>query len=232
MNEQKTNHRMTVGIIVLLACVGAVALIPLLRHATKPSTAVPVAIQTPAPAEKPAAAVPEQAPVAATQPAAEPQPAPVEAAAPVPQAQPVAAAPAPDRVIPITALEAQGGIQISHAWLTMGDTEVEIHYAITSYQKAEELAKKGLDSYLIDQTTGAKIPMAQPPPERVTRARSRALSMALMTPEAGGFPPLPYRLQLGRTYAIMVPNRGGLLKVGSKVTVDVGGLPSPVLAVE
>jgi hypothetical protein len=132
-------------------------------------------------------------------------------------------------------VEEQWGIQIASVALTNADTAVDLRYTVVAPERTGQLTGADVEVYLIDQDTGAKLPMitAQPestgssaptpPPSRTTRKMMRL---------AGSFPPPPSRIVEGRSYSLQIPNWGGVLKSGGRVTMVIGGSRAENLIVE
>jgi hypothetical protein len=53
-----------------------------------------------------------------------------------------------------------------------------------------------------------------------------------MMHQAGEFPPPPNRLAAGKTYSLLLPNPGGMVKSGSQVAFVVGNYRTAALTVE
>jgi hypothetical protein len=229
MNPQDTNNHIRPGFVVLLVCLVAVVVVPFWMYKTKSAGVVvetPLAMKSPDVAEtqsnsESAAGEPGGAEiVAVVQPSNSMQPSVVvQPTAPVAPARPAGS----------STLELQRGIQFFDAQLVMDDSMVELHYAVSAPDKAALLTHVETEAYLIEQTSGVRIPLCPPLQKNWPFPdHSRARSMALMMPEAGTFPPPPNRLTVGKTYAILLPNPNGILKTGSQVVVVVGNFRSDV----
>jgi hypothetical protein len=129
-------------------------------------------------------------------------------------------------------LEDRWGIQVASIALTMAGAAVELRYQILAPEKVSLLADAPVTAQIIDQTSGARIPIGAPPLEAGRPQHSRARSAALMMQDAGSFPPPPSRIIAGKTYSIQLPNPGGLIKTGNKAVVIIGDCQTGVLVVQ
>jgi hypothetical protein len=129
-----------------------------------------------------------------------------------------------DRVL-ASSPEELWGIQFRSIELVRNNTAVDLRYTVVGPDKAAVLGEGGSTAYLVDLASGKMLPLGSgsSPPTSLP-PHSRARSMALMMRESGDFPPTPSRLVAGKTYSILLPNVGGLLKRGSRVVVTVGNL--------
>lgn len=214
MNHQDTDNRIRPGLLLLVACVLAAILIPLgisAIHKSKPSSAGATTTAESSATVKPSAAHETAAPAAAVEPAAAMNP-----AAPVLS----------------TALEEPWGIQVSSIRLTKADAAVDLRYKVVAPEKAALLAADKTTAYLIDQASGAKIQMLASPQEGAWPTNTRARTAARMMHQAGEFPPPANRLAAGKTYSLLLPNPGGMVKSGSKVALVVGNCRTDALTVE
>lgn len=206
MNHQDTDNRIRPGLIVVAACALAAILIPVgisAFHKSKPSSAGATPTASSSAAVKPSAV--HDAAAAAVNPAA-----------------PVLS----------TALEEPWGIQVSSVRLTKADSAVDLRYKVVAPEKAALLAGDKTTAYLIDQASGVKIQMLASPQEAAWPTNTRARTAARMMHQAGEFPPPPNRLAAGKTYSLLLPNPGGTVKSGSKVTLVVGNYRTDTLNVE
>ena len=138
-------------------------------------------------------------------------------------------APAPGATAASGPLEDHWGIQVSGVGLTEGSV-LELLYKVVDAQKAASLANAEAPAYLVEQDSGTRI-LLGPPPQGPASAHSRARSRALMMWQAGGFPPPPSKLVAGKTYSVLLPNPGSVVKTGSKVAVVIGDFQSAGLVV-
>jgi hypothetical protein len=199
MNHQDADKGIRPGFLILLACVLAVILIPL-GLLWKSQNKPPQANET---AEATATGVP----AAVTTRAAD--------------AKPVATArPSP--------LEVQWGIQIAGLELAIGGSAVDLRYKVVDPEKAALLAECNTAPYLIDQASGAKIPMTPSEKEGAFPQRSRAR----MARQAGAFPPSPNRLMIDKINSILFPNLDRKVRSGSKVVLVLGNSRTDALTVE
>jgi hypothetical protein len=234
VNRRVMDNRIRPGFVVLLVGVVAGVVLLIWFHGNKSSPPGPFPV--PAADIKPGSSTerlvvvkPEVEPIANPAIAAAASAAPAATAGPAPAAtSAIAVAP-----VPSTALEKQWGIQVTRVELTAGDSVLDLCYKVTAPEKTALLYDSETSAYLIDQASGAKILMGVPPQEeRTLPPRSRARSAALMMNEAGAFPPVPNRLTAGKTYFVLVPNPGGIVKRGNKVAVILGNFKSNDLTVE
>ena len=114
---------------------------------------------------------------------------------------------------PLPSLEAQWGIQVCAMRLSMANSFVDLRYKVLDPTKAARLADGKTASYLLDSNTGTRLLMPTPPKE-------------------GAFPATANKLFAGKTYFAVVANRGGAIRSGSKVAVQVGGVQSTNLIIE
>jgi hypothetical protein len=143
-----------------------------------------------------------------------------------------AAAVAPVASSPPSALEEQWGIQVSSMTLTNADTVVLLCYKVVAPEKTARLAETNAEVYVIDQASGAKLPMFSAPKEATASTTVPARTARRMMRLAGSFPPAPSRLIEGSSHSLQIPNWNGTLKSGSKVAVVVGSLRTDNLTVE
>ena len=215
MNQASTGKRIRPGFIVLLVCLVAAVFIPFLVSRIRLPPTAPPPPSVPAASPK---ALARAVPIKRTTPAKraeDPLPAPVVATPP-------AARPG--------TLEGEWGIQV--AGIAMTDTAaVELSYSIMSPEKAAMLADGKTPAYIVDQATGTRILLA-PPEGSAFRPHSQARSRALMMWQAGGFPPPPSRLVVGKTYAVLLPNPGSVLKKGNKASVVIGDFRTDNITVD
>jgi hypothetical protein len=233
MNQQDANDGIRPGFVVLLAGIVAAIVLSIWIHGIKP-----------APSGKPPEPARAMKPASSTQQAAIVNPLTKPAAMPTASAGRVATVGstsvmtstmvvAPTEPARVTALEKQWGIQITSVDLTDEDATLDLCYKITDPEKTALLYNGKTEAYLLDQVSGAKILMGIPPQgEGVFPLRSRARSAALMMSGAGAFPPVPSRLIAGRSYFILVPNPGKIVKRGNRVAVAIGDAKSSDVTVE
>ena len=157
-------------------------------------------------------------------------------AEPVAAAQPVAAAervttfsPAP---APLPTLEREWGIQVLGLSLTNNDTSVNVSYTILDPEKTLLLGETNTMVYLMNQSTGTKLPMITPPPEGAAPQGANRRTIRRMMRQAGRFPPTPSRVMAGMTYSVEIPNWNMTLQRGSKVSFVVGDFKQDNLTVE
>ena len=149
------------------------------------------------------------APVAAPEPVVgEPagslgSPGPVQLPDPVPPARPEV----PRHVM--TSLVEQWGISISSARLTAGGTALDVRYQVVDAEKASGMHKIKGEAYLLDDASGRNL---------MSKAQSQPLALQELTS--------------GKSYFMMFPNSGGLVKRGGTVTLVVGGVRTDPIKVE
>ena len=163
-----------------------------------------------------------------TQPA--PQPAPPQA-----EPAPIAAAPAPPPSAPAgppSPVEQQWGIQVASIRLSQAESAIDLRYTVVAPEKAAVLASDPTAAYLVDQTSGAKIPMLTLPDDGGSPTNLSPRTTARMMHRAGEFPPAPTRVVPGKVYSILLPNPGGALKSGSKVSLVVGNYQTGAMTVQ
>lgn len=114
---------------------------------------------------------------------------------------------------PAPSVEEQWGIRVSALRLSMADSYIDMRYTVLDPQKASRLGDGKTTACLLDSASGTKLLMPRPPSE-------------------GAFPPTGNRLASGRLYFAVVPNKGGTLRSGSKVTLLVGNALATNLTVQ
>ena len=154
---------------------------------------------------------------------------PVAAVAPAAAPAPVAA---PTPKAPPTPLEQQWGIQVSSIGLGMAGAAVDFRYKVVALDKASRLSDGTTTAYLVDQASGAKIHMIAGTQEADFATGARAHSRARMARQGGAFPPGPNRLTEGKINSVLLPNPGGLVKSGNKVTLVIGDVRTDNLVIE
>ncbi len=158
-----------------------------------------------------------------------PVPAPSEPAPKVPAE--AAAAPALEPRT-ATSLEQQWGLQILGLSLTNKDTAVQVRYTVVAPDKLLLLSETNASAYLIDQATGAKLPMITPPQAATTAQGASLRTTRRMARMAGQFPPPSSRLMTNRVYSLEIPNWGSAIQSGSKVSLVVNDFRQDGLTVE
>lgn len=235
MNHKDTNNRIRPGFIIVLVVALAVISITIWKIALKPASAT--TIKEPAAKERSVSAPPNphnkraEAPVSANEQTATAEPAAEEQPAVVAESTPVVI-PSPPNGKPST-FEEQWGIRMSVAKLIGNGAALELQYLLVDTTKTAGLTDAQSTPYLIDQASGAKVMLCVPLHKNWPYANhSRARSMAMITPGAGGFPPASGKQVVGRTYSLIVANPDLALKKGSQAVIAVGDIRSDVLTVE
>ena len=111
-------------------------------------------------------------------------------------------------------IQERWGIEIQGIGLTAAGYMLDFRYRIVDPDKAAAITDPKLKPYLIDQTSGAKFIVPNPPKIGPLRQTSRSGK-----PEAG------------RTYFIVFGNPGQYIKQGSKVSVVIGDFKAEDLIV-
>lgn len=107
------------------------------------------------------------------------------------------------------ALRDRWGIDVSSVRLTAGGTALDVRYQVLDPSKAAGMHNLGGETYLLDQISGKNL-------------ASRAPAQPLVTQE----------LAPGRTYFMLFPNPGRLVRKGGQVTLVVGGVRTERLPVQ
>ncbi|MBA4371552.1 MAG: hypothetical protein C0402_01680 [Thermodesulfovibrio sp.] len=100
-------------------------------------------------------------------------------------------------------VEEQWGIQVKRISLTANGHMLDLRYKVIDPVKAKPFLAAGVTPQLIDARSGAKMGVPTTPKMGSLRQKTRA-------PEAG------------REYFMLFGNKGGLIRVGSKVSLVVG----------
>lgn len=216
MSPQDSNRRISPGLVLWLACISA-ALVVLIT--------LQVARFFPTRAGKEAPTAMQPSVVVKSLPVAEP----IAVSAPAMQA---AVDVSPDTTDQSMTMEGQWGIKISDVLLAHEDAVVQMCYTIIAPNKAALLADGQTTAYIMDQVSGAKIPIRSVPAGGSFSAHSTARSAALMKLSAGLFPPAPNHMIAGRAYFIMLPNQAEAIKRGSLVSVVVGNVRTDNIVVK
>jgi hypothetical protein len=108
--------------------------------------------------------------------------------------------------------ESRWGVHIEGVRLTAEGHLIDFRYRVLDPDKAEHLTRRGDQTYLIDQASGAKLLV---PVTKVGQLRGTG-----QKPTAG------------RVYAVMFNSGGGVVKQGSAVTVVIGDFRAENLIVE
>ena len=101
-------------------------------------------------------------------------------------------------------VQEQWGIEVQGISLSAAGHMLDFRYKVVDPGKAVPILKRGTKSYLIDQSSGAKI--------KVPITKLGALRQTTLKPEAG------------RIYFTIFANLGGLVKQGDKLTVVIGDM--------
>lgn len=101
-----------------------------------------------------------------------------------------------------SAAEAQWGIELQTVRLTAAGHLIDVRYRVLDPDKAVALMKRGDKAFLIDQASGAKLP--------VPRTKVGPLRQTGSKPKAG------------KVYPLLFSNTGKLIESGSKVTLVIG----------
>lgn len=109
-------------------------------------------------------------------------------------------------------LEDKWGVRVESIRLTAAGHLVDFRYRVIDPEKAAILMKRGTATYLLDETTGTKLPV---PVTKVGQLR--------------GTGTLP---QANRVYTVMFNSGGGLIQQGSVVTVVIGDFKAEHLTVQ
>jgi hypothetical protein len=110
-------------------------------------------------------------------------------------------------------LEQQWGIHVTGVHLSANGYMVDFRYKVLDPQKASSLGDPKARPYLLDQSTGVKLPVPRSP--KVGPLRQSAEQMAA-----------------GKVYFTLFSNAGRAVKTGSKVTVIIGDFQAADLVVE
>lgn len=110
-------------------------------------------------------------------------------------------------------VEDRWGIRLCGARFSMGNVFLDVRYEIVDPAKASRLASGKTPAYLLDCSTGTRLPMVAPPRE-------------------GAFPPTGNRLATGTTYFATIGNKGAVLKSGGTVRIVVGDAASTNLTID
>ena len=120
--------------------------------------------------------------------------------------------PAAEDIVNTENLEERWGIEISGIRLTSGGFMLDFRYRVIDAKKAAPLFVRAAKPYLIDQETGAKFMVPNPPKTGPLRTSNEP--------------------QQGRVYWMFFANPGRYVKQGSKVTVVIGDFRAENLIVE
>jgi len=138
-----------------------------------------------------------------------------------------------DKTAGIVAMEEKWGIKVSGISLTNGDSAVDVRYTVLTPEKTSLLSGANAEVYLIDQTSGTKLPMITAPPTHGTaQAAMPSRAVRNMMRLAGLFPPPSGRLMAGKMYSVKIPNWDGILTSGTTVAFVVGNERVDNLVVE
>ncbi len=129
-------------------------------------------------------------------------------------------------------LQQQWGLQVLGLALTNNDTAVEVRYAVVALDKMVLLSETNASAYLINEATGAKLPMITPPQSASVAQGATLRTTRRMARLAGQFPPTSSRLMTGRVYSLQIPNWGMALQTGSRVSLVVNECRQDGLIVE
>lgn len=110
---------------------------------------------------------------------------------------------------PQMALKDRWGIQIASVRLTAGGRALDVRYRVLDVAKASGMHAIQTETYLLDAISGKNL-------------SSKAHSQSLVAQE----------LVPGKTYFMMFPNSGGLVRKGGVVTLVVAGVRTEGLVVE
>jgi hypothetical protein len=110
---------------------------------------------------------------------------------------------------PQVALKDRWGIQIASVRLTAGGRALDVRYRVLDVAKASGMHAIQTETYLLDAISGKNL-------------SSKAHSQPLVSQE----------LVPGKTYFMMFPNSGGLIRKGGVVTLVVAGVRTEGLVVE
>ena len=105
------------------------------------------------------------------------------------------------------------GIEVTSATFSMGNSIIDLRYRVLDPAKVKLLADGKTAAYIVDESSGVKLPAPSPPRE-------------------GAFPPSSNKLIAGRSYFTLVQNPGGVIRPGSKVTLVVGNCVTNHLVLE
>jgi hypothetical protein len=119
---------------------------------------------------------------------------------------------AAEEVVNTESMEESWGIQIIGIRLSAAGFMLDFRYRVIDAEKAAPLFVRATKPYLIDQETGAKFAVPNPPKTGPLRTSD---------------PP-----QQGRTYWMFFGNPGRYVKAGNKVTVVIGDFKAENLTVE
>lgn len=117
-----------------------------------------------------------------------------------------------EEVVNTETIEEKWGVQIIGIRVTAAGLMLDFRYRVIDAKKAAPLFDRGTKPYLIDQETGAKFMVPNPPKTGPLRTSD--------TP------------QQGRTYWMFFGNPGRHVKPGNKVTVVIGDFRAENLMVE
>jgi hypothetical protein len=126
-------------------------------------------------------------------------------------ASPTATASLP-KASPAADFESRWGIHIEAVRLTAEGHLIDFRYRVVDPYKAENLMRRGDQAYLIDQASGAQLPV---PVTKVGQLRGTG-----QKPTAG------------RIYTVMFSSGAGVVRQGSAVTVVIGEFRAENLVVE
>jgi hypothetical protein len=110
-------------------------------------------------------------------------------------------------------LEEEWGVRIESLRLSAAGYFIDFRYKVQDPDKAAALADQAEKPYLIDQATGARLPIPT-------------------TPKLGPLRQTAQKLEAGKIYFMFFSNARGLIKSGSQVTVVVGDRRIENLTVE
>lgn len=112
-------------------------------------------------------------------------------------------------------IEERWGVRIEGVRLSAADNMLDFRYRVIDPEKALPLLDSAVKPYLVDQSSGARMMVPNPPKVGPLRQTSR-----------GGKP------IADRTYFILFANPGKYVKTGNKVTVVIGDFKAENLVVE
>lgn len=135
-----------------------------------------------------------------------PVPADAQAAQPVPEPN------VPEEMLQADSLKDRWGIKVERATLSAGGYMVDFRYRVLDAQKAAPILDRSIKPYMIDQATGAKFIVPDPP--KVGQLRS------------GG------TIREGSVYYIFFANPAKYVKSGNKITVVVGDFEARDIVVQ
>ena len=110
------------------------------------------------------------------------------------------------------ALEERWGIQIQAIRMSAAGSILDFRYRVTEPEKAAPLFNRQTKPYLIDQASGKKLAVPNPPKVGPLRTSNKP--------------------QADRVYFILFANPGGFVKTGNRVTVVIGDFKAENIVVE